>query len=133
MQGAHCLDIECGDKPYAELTSGLVHNHVGVDHEETSHDKSRVDIFGTAYRIPVQDELPGVGCRGWRGVPLKQFSAPLYWNIWRNPRKLLGGRCLTHIGTQGGTFIQSCCYTKRSMCPLTSERGHILFNLPCEH
>ncbi len=50
------IDIGCGKKPYEELLSSLVTEHVGVDHQDSFHDKSNVDIFGSAYEIPVEDE-----------------------------------------------------------------------------
>ena len=50
------IDIGCGTKPYKELFAPFVTKHVGVDHEETSHDKSNIDLFGTAYDIPVDNE-----------------------------------------------------------------------------
>jgi SAM-dependent methyltransferase len=50
------IDIGCGVKPYKGLISPYVTEHVGVDHEETLHDKSNIDLVGTAYKIPVDDE-----------------------------------------------------------------------------
>lgn len=50
------LDIGCGTKPYKDMLSPFVEEHVGVDHEETLHDKSNVDLFGTAYEIPSNNE-----------------------------------------------------------------------------
>ena len=50
------LDIGCGTKPYKDMLSPFVEEHIGVDHEATFHDKSNVDLFGTAYEIPADDE-----------------------------------------------------------------------------
>jgi ubiquinone/menaquinone biosynthesis C-methylase UbiE len=50
------IDIGCGTKPYKALFSSYVAEHVGVDHEGTFHDKSNVDLWGTAYDIPAEDE-----------------------------------------------------------------------------
>jgi ubiquinone/menaquinone biosynthesis C-methylase UbiE len=47
------IDIGCGIKPYRELLRPYVNEHVGVDHEESVHDQSQIDYFGTAYKIPV--------------------------------------------------------------------------------
>jgi len=47
------IDIGCATKPYKQLLSNCVDQHVGVDHEMTFHDKSNIDLFGTAYEIPV--------------------------------------------------------------------------------
>ncbi len=50
------IDIGCGIMPYKELLSPFVKEHIGVDHEITFHDKSNIDLFGTAYEIPVDNE-----------------------------------------------------------------------------
>lgn len=49
------IDIGCGTKPYQSLLAPHVDAHVGVDHEGSIHDLSRVDLSGTAYDIPVED------------------------------------------------------------------------------
>jgi SAM-dependent methyltransferase len=46
------IDIGCGIKPYKKLLSDLVDEHIGVDHFETLHNKENIDLFGTAYNIP---------------------------------------------------------------------------------
>jgi SAM-dependent methyltransferase len=46
------VDIGCGTKPYKGLLAPYVKAHIGVDHQETLHDKSSIDRFGTAYDIP---------------------------------------------------------------------------------
>ena len=50
------IDIGCGTKVYRKLLAPYVDEHIGLDHEETFHDKSNIDIFGSAYKIPVSDE-----------------------------------------------------------------------------
>jgi ubiquinone/menaquinone biosynthesis C-methylase UbiE len=49
------LDVGCGEKPYAPLFRGLVDEHVGVDHPESVHPLSQVDVLATAYEIPLAD------------------------------------------------------------------------------
>jgi ubiquinone/menaquinone biosynthesis C-methylase UbiE len=49
------IDIGCGEKPYERLMRPYVREHIGVDHADTLHDTSRVDLFGTAYEIPSPD------------------------------------------------------------------------------
>lgn len=49
------IDIGCGTKPYKDLLVPYVTEHVGVDHQDTLHDKSNIDRFGTAYDIPAKD------------------------------------------------------------------------------
>lgn len=48
------LDVGCADKPYEKLTRGLVASHVGLDHENTLHDKSQVgySVLRIGYCIP---------------------------------------------------------------------------------
>src|SRR4051812_31263469 len=50
------LDVGCGSKPYADLLAPYVTEHVGLDHADSPHDASRVDVVGTAYDIPLADE-----------------------------------------------------------------------------
>ena len=50
------VDIGCGTKPYEKLITPYITEHIGVDHEDTMHDKSKVDLWGTAYSIPAEDE-----------------------------------------------------------------------------
>jgi len=50
------IDIGCGTKPYKNILAPFVSEHIGVDHLETFHDKQNIDLFGTAYDIPVEDE-----------------------------------------------------------------------------
>lgn len=50
------IDIGCGIKPYKDMLSHLVTEHVGVDHHITGHDKSNIDLFGTAYSIPAEND-----------------------------------------------------------------------------
>jgi SAM-dependent methyltransferase len=49
------IDIGCGEKPYREMMASLVAEHVGVDHEGTTHRRDSIDLFGSAYAIPVPD------------------------------------------------------------------------------
>lgn len=49
------VDIGCGTKAYREMVAPYVTEHIGVDHEQTFHDKSKVDRYGTAYRLPAED------------------------------------------------------------------------------
>lgn len=49
-------DVGCGEKPYKAMIAEYVKEHVGIDHEFTLHDKSEIDLIGSAYDIPVSDE-----------------------------------------------------------------------------
>lgn len=49
------IDIGCGTKPYRTLLESYVSEHIGVDHADTLHAKSDIDLFGTAYEIPAGD------------------------------------------------------------------------------
>ncbi|MDJ0674818.1 MAG: methyltransferase domain-containing protein [Calothrix sp. MO_167.B42] len=99
------LDIGCGTKPYKNLLSNYIKEHIGIDHESTSHDKSNIDLIGTAYQIPVEDysfdsaictavlehlEEPELALRECNRV-LKSngiaiYSVPFIWHLHEEPR-----------------------------------------------
>jgi SAM-dependent methyltransferase len=99
------IDIGCGEKPYAVMLKPYVTEHIGIDHEDTIHDKSHIDRFGTAYDIPAKDgefdsaiciavlehlEEPEKALRECHRV-LKQggfaiFTVPFIWHIHEEPR-----------------------------------------------
>ena len=49
------LDIGCGEKPYAQMAAPFIDEHIGVDYEDTAHDQTNIDLYGTAYEIPVEN------------------------------------------------------------------------------
>jgi SAM-dependent methyltransferase len=49
------LDIGCGVKPYRDLLSSYVSEHIGLEQADGPHDTSGVDLFASAYEIPVDD------------------------------------------------------------------------------
>lgn len=49
------IDIGCGTKPCKNIWAPVVSEYIGIDHEETLHDKREIDIFSSAYKIPVED------------------------------------------------------------------------------
>lgn len=51
------IDIGCGSKPYLDMFKDIVRKHVGIDHESCIHDKQNIDLFGSAYQIPVNDKM----------------------------------------------------------------------------
>lgn len=50
------IDIGCGAKSYKDLLAPHLTEHIGVDHQETLHDKLNVDRFCTAYNLPGVNE-----------------------------------------------------------------------------
>ncbi len=104
LQG-RLIDIGCGTKPYRGLLSDYVDEHVGVDHEDTLHDKQNIDLIGTAYDIPAEDaafdsavctavlehlEEPEQALRECNRV-LKPggvaiYSVPFIWHLHEEPR-----------------------------------------------
>lgn len=50
------VDVGCGIKPYKELFSPYVTDHIGVEHEQTLHGLSEADLVGTAYDIPASEK-----------------------------------------------------------------------------
>lgn len=99
------LDIGCGTKPYRDLLGPYVSEHIGVDQEGTLHDKSNIDLFGSAYQIPTEDasfdsaictavlehlEEPELALRECYRV-LKPggvaiYSVPFIWHLHEEPR-----------------------------------------------
>lgn len=51
------LDIGCGTKPYKKLLEPFINEHIGLDHQGTQHDKSGIDLFGTAYNITENNDV----------------------------------------------------------------------------
>jgi SAM-dependent methyltransferase len=99
------VDIGCGEKPYADLTRGVVSKHIGVDYSGTDHDRSNIDTFATAYETTLTDafadtvlctsvlehlERPQEAVRemfrilrpGGRVI----LSAPFFWHLHEEPR-----------------------------------------------
>jgi ubiquinone/menaquinone biosynthesis C-methylase UbiE len=99
------IDIGCGEKPYCEMFRPFITEHIGVDHLDTLHDKSSVDLFGTAYSIPVEDgsfdcavctavlehlEEPEQALRECHRVlrvgGFAVYSVPFIWHLHEEPR-----------------------------------------------
>lgn len=99
------LDIGCGDKAKRLLVGERVTDYVGLDHEGSVHDNSRVDLFGTAYSIPQPDaSFDGVVCtavlehleepkaalaesiRVLKPGGHAIYTVPLYWHLHEEPR-----------------------------------------------
>ena len=99
------IDIGCGTKTYQELVAPSITEHIGVDHEKTLHDQSNIDLFGTAYEIPSEDnffdsalctavlehlEEPELALKECHRV-LKPggvaiYSVPFIWHLHEEPR-----------------------------------------------
>ena len=99
------IDIGCGAKPYKGILAPYVKAHIGIDHQETLHDKSNIDRFGTAYDIPAYDgefdcalctavlehlEEPERALRECYRVLKKGgvaiYSVPFIWHLHEEPR-----------------------------------------------
>jgi SAM-dependent methyltransferase len=99
------LEIGCGSKTKGLLVGDLVTEHVGLDHADTPHDKSNIDLFGTAYDIPVEGdsfdcvlstavlehlEEPERALReAFRVLKPGGYAlvtAPLFWHVHEEPR-----------------------------------------------
>lgn len=98
-------DIGCGVKPYKEMASEFVDEHVGIDHAGTMHGISEIDLVGTVYSIPAPDESfdcvlctyvlehveePGLAIAEARRILKKGgtgiYTVPLFWHIHEEPR-----------------------------------------------
>jgi SAM-dependent methyltransferase len=99
------IDIGCGAKPYKNMVRPHVDLHTGVDHHDSLHDKSSVDLFGTAYSIPLESdgydtalctdvlehlEEPSLAiAEAWRVLKsggYAIYTVPLFWHLHEEPR-----------------------------------------------
>jgi len=99
------IDIGCGIKPYKQLLAPYVSEHVGVEHVDTLHSTSCVDLFGSAYKIPAEDasfdsalctsvlehlEEPEQALRECYRVLKPEgiaiYSVPFIWHLHEEPR-----------------------------------------------
>lgn len=99
------IDIGCGSKPYRGMLQPYVGEHIGVDLETCVHGVEAIDIFGTAYQIPVQDdsfqcalcsavlehlEEPETAIRECYRVLCSEgvaiYSVPFIWHVHEAPR-----------------------------------------------
>ncbi|MBV5330022.1 MAG: class I SAM-dependent methyltransferase, partial [Chlorobium sp.] len=99
------VDIGCGEKPFKNEVKPYVEMHTGVDHQGSFHDKSNMDVFGTAYNIPLVSksydtvlctdvlehlEEPSLAIsEAWRilksgGYAI--YTVPLFWHLHEEPR-----------------------------------------------
>lgn len=99
------VDLGCGTKQYKSLVEPYVIGHIGIDHKQTLHDKSNIDIFGTLYHIPVKNnsfdsalctevlehlEEPAKFIQEcWRILKPNSaavFTSPFIWHLHEEPR-----------------------------------------------
>lgn len=99
------IDIGCGSKPYKNLLSEYVSEHIGIDQKNTMHFQHNIDIFSSAYQIPVANgafdsaictavlehlEEPEAALRECyrvlsdEGVAI--YSIPFIWHLHEEPR-----------------------------------------------
>ncbi|MGA7161820.1 MAG: class I SAM-dependent methyltransferase [Bacteroidota bacterium] len=123
------LDIGCGEKPYLEMATAYVQAHVGLDHEGTLHDKRKVDLFGTAYNIPVEpssfdtilctyvlehlEEPQKAIAEAYRVLKKGGFAiytVPLFWHLHEEPRDFyrFTKYGLTYIFESNGFRVLEC-------------------------
>lgn len=99
------IDIGCGGKPYQDLYSPYVSYCFGVDHKDSLHGLSRVDVAATAYVLPLRncsvDTALSTAVLEHLEEPAKALaeifrilkpggiliiSAPLFWRLHEVPR-----------------------------------------------
>ena len=99
------IEIGCGDKTKRYLVGEYVEQHIGLDHEDSPHDKSNIDLVGTAYEIPQKDEsfdcILSTAVLEHLEDPQKAlheayrvlksggyaiYTAPLFWHLHEEPR-----------------------------------------------
>jgi SAM-dependent methyltransferase len=99
------VDIGCGEKPLRQLIAPYVTEHIGIDHAETRHDMSNIDLFGTAYHIPVAantfdsalcnavlehleepEQALRETCRVLKPGGVAIYAVPFLWHVHEEPR-----------------------------------------------
>lgn len=99
------LDVGCGEKPYKRMIKDYIDEHIGLDHKNTFHNKSNIDLFGTAYDIPVENnsfdtilctavlehlEEPSKAIKEANRILKKGgyaiYTVPLFWHLHEEPR-----------------------------------------------
>ena len=99
------LDIGCGEKPLEDMFAPYVTEHIGLDHQDSFHSKDNVDIFGSAYEIPKENEyFDTVLCtavlehleepdkaiaeanRVLKRGGIAIYTVPLFWHLHEEPR-----------------------------------------------
>jgi len=99
------IDIGCGEKWKKDLVGRFVDEYIGLDHADTQHDKSNIDLLGTVYKIPVDDntfdsaictavlehvEEPSDAIKECLRVLDKGghavYTVPLFWHLHEEPR-----------------------------------------------
>ncbi|MCD4727936.1 MAG: class I SAM-dependent methyltransferase [Pirellulales bacterium] len=99
------IDIGCGEKKKRPLIGKYVESYTGLDHEGSLHDKTNIDMFGTAYNIPVENEYFDCvlctavlehleepqkalyeACRILKRGGHAIYTVPLFWHLHEEPR-----------------------------------------------
>lgn len=99
------IDIGCGEKPYSNIVKPYISKHIGLDYVDTLHNKSNIDVFGTAYDIPIENEYfdtimctavlehleePNKAIQEANRVLKKSgyaiYTVPLFWHLHEEPR-----------------------------------------------
>ncbi len=99
------IDIGCGDKPYENVILSCTTEYLGLDHKNTLHNKSKIDIFGTAYKIPAKNKYfdtvlctfalehlnnPDKAIKEASRILKKKgyaiYAVPLFWHLHEEPK-----------------------------------------------
>lgn len=105
VPGTSLIDIGCGTKPLGPLLAKYNIQHVGMDHPGTLHNQANIDLFGTAYEIPVANaSFDNAACtavlehleepqlainetaRVLKAGALAFYTVPLFWHLHEEPR-----------------------------------------------
>ena len=99
------IDIGCGTKAKQLLVGEFVEGYTGLDHLACLHDQSNIDLFGTAYNIPVKNnsfncaictavlehlEEPEIALREAYRILRHSghaiYAIPFFWHLHEEPR-----------------------------------------------
>ncbi len=141
------LDIGCGNKSKALLLGDLVSEYVGLDHKDSQHEQTDVDLFGTAYDIPVPDDsFDCILCtavlehleepadalaeayRVLKPGGVAMYTVPLFWHVHEAPRDFFRYTRfgLEHLFGKVGFDIKEITALSGFLTTFSAETGYYL-------